>query len=118
MANWLEAAFGLGDEAEPIAPPRRPRQKPEVKYISVVVAQPSGNPGDFGETVDAWWFQEFGMVTLCDSTGKPSDHSATLAPGDDPRAVAYRLGRRLWQKENERSAFNRPMYYPRLTGWV
>jgi hypothetical protein len=111
MANWLESAFGLGDAAAPIAPPPQPRQKPEVKYLSVVVAQPSGNPGDLGETVDTWWFEEFGTVTLCDMTGKPSDHSATLGPNDDPRAVAYRMSRRVWLKENGRSPFDRPLYY-------
>jgi hypothetical protein len=116
MANWLEAAFGIPDAAEPIAPPK-PRQKPEVKYISVVVAQPGGAPGDLGETVDAWYFVEHGDVTLCDAKGKPlsSDDDrvrfrATLADGDDPRAVAYRLRRRAWLAENPRSAFDQPLY--------
>lgn len=107
--SWLESAFGLGDSTEPIAPPK-PRLVPDVKYISVVVAQPSGAPGDLGETVDAWYFVEYGTVTMCDAAGKPSDHSATLAPNDDPRTAAYRLGQRIWQKDNKRSAFDRPLY--------
>ena len=50
MANWLEAAFGLGEEAEPIAPPK-PRAAPAVHSFVCVVAQPSGAPGDLGGPV-------------------------------------------------------------------
>src|SRR5436190_11973614 len=113
MANWLEQAFGIGDEAESVAPPTKPRRvPPEVKGFICVVAQPSGAPGDLGETVDSWYFVEDGVVTLCDQQGKPLtktdddqvSHSATLAPDDDPRTVAYRMRRRTWSAENEKSA--------------
>ncbi|MCC8954109.1 hypothetical protein H8B02_11745 [Bradyrhizobium sp. Pear77] len=119
-ANWLETAFGLSGEAEPHAPPPpKPRRvKPEVKGFVCVVKQPTGAPGDLGETADAWYYVEHDTVFLCDERGSPltkSDDSAvslaaTLAPDDDPRAVAYRMRRRLWAAENDRSAFNRPIY--------
>lgn len=117
MTSWLEEAFGFGVNAEPIAPPPKPRQAPEVKGFVCVVAQPSGAPGDLGKTVDGYYFVESGFVTLCDQHGKPVtksdgevDHTAVLAPGDDPRAVAYRMRRRAWLAENEQSAFNGPIY--------
>ena len=119
MANWLEAAFGLGEEAEPIAPPPKPRQAPEVKGFICVVAQPTGAPGDLGETVDSWYYVKSGMVTLCDRHGRPitksaddrGSLSAVLAPNDEPRRVASRLRRAAWQKEEGRSAFDRPLHY-------
>jgi hypothetical protein len=122
MANWLEAAFGLGDEAEPIAPPRR--QPPEIKSFWCVVAQPTGAPGDLGETVLCHYIVEGGALTLCDEQGKglaaTDEHgragntSHVLAPGDDPRRVASRLRRAAWQSESGRSAFNRPLHYQPL----
>lgn len=114
MANWLEQAFGL---VEPEAPAPTPRRgPPEVKGFICVVRQPSGAPGDLGETVDSWYFVEHGMVTLCDQQGKPitksadnhSDLSAVLTTGDDPRRIASRLRRAAWQ--GERSPFDRPLY--------
>src|SRR4051794_9924107 len=100
MANWLEAAFGLGDEAEPVAPPPTPRQAPEVKGFVCVVAQPTGAPGDLGETVDAWYFVDDGVLSLCDENGKASEAKPyRLAPGEEPRRVASRLRRASWQSE-------------------
>jgi hypothetical protein len=105
MANWLETAFGLGDEAEPIEP--SPLQAPEVKSFVCVVAQPSGAPGDLGETVDAWYIVEGGALMLCDKDGKTSDVKPyRLAAGENERAVAGRLRRAAWQREPGRSAFN------------
>jgi len=104
MANWLEAAFGLGDEPEPIAPPSRPRQAaPEVDSFWCVVAQPSGAPGDLGETVPCSYYVEDGVLRLCDEDGEGKRH--VLAPGDDPRRVASRLRREAWQRE--KPAFDR-----------
>lgn len=110
MANWLEAAFGLGDEAEPIAPP--PRQAPEVKSFWCVVAQPTGAPGDFGETVDCHYIVDDGALMLCDEQGKTSDTKPyRLAADENERAVAGRLRRARWQSEEGHSAFNRPLRY-------
>jgi hypothetical protein len=104
MANWLEAAFGLGDEAEPVAPP--PRQPPEVKSFVCVVAQPTGAPGDLGETVDCHYIVTDGVLCLCDEHGKASDAKPyRLASGENERAVAGRLRRAAWQREEGRSAF-------------
>jgi hypothetical protein len=106
MANWLEAAFGLGDDAEPAALPPAPRQAPEVKSFVCVVAQPSGNPGDLGETVDCHYIVTDGVLWLCDEHGNGGDKSHVLAAGEEPRRVASRLRREEWQKEPGRSAFN------------
>jgi hypothetical protein len=111
MANWLEAAFGLGDEAEPAPRPTPRCQKPEVKYISVVVAQPTGAPGDLGETVDCHYVVTDGVLWLCDEHGKTGEKHHVLAAGEEPRRVASRLRRAAWQSEPGRSAFNRPLYY-------
>jgi hypothetical protein len=105
MANWLEAALGLGDEAEPIAPP--PRQPPEVKSFWVVVAQPTGAPGDLGETVVCHYIVTDGVLWLCDQHGKGGYKPHVLAAGEEPRRVASRLRREAWNGENGRTAFNR-----------
>jgi hypothetical protein len=111
MANWLESAFGLGEEAEPISPPPKPREAPEVKSFWCVVAQPSGAPGDLGETVVCSYYVDDGVLWLCDEHGKGDDKPHVLTSGDDPRRVASRLRRAAWQSEEGRSAFNRPLNY-------
>jgi hypothetical protein len=111
MANWLEAAFGLGDEAEPVALPPTPRQAPEVVSFWCVVAQPSGAPGDLGETVVCFYYVDNGVLWLCDEKGKGGDKPHVLGSGEEPRRVASRLRREAWQSEEGRSAFNRPLHY-------
>jgi len=108
MANWLEAAFGLADEAEPVAQP--PREAPEVKSFWCVVAQPSGAPGDLGETVVCFYYVDNGVLWLCDEKGNGGDKPHVLAPGEEPRRVAGRLRREVWHREPGRSAFNRPLH--------
>jgi hypothetical protein len=109
MTNWLEAAFGVGDVAEPIAP--QPRQAPEIKSFVCVVAQPSGAPGDLGETVDCYYVVSDGVVRLCDERGNVDGKSQVLAAGEEPRRVASRLRRAAWQNESGRTAFDRPLHY-------
>jgi hypothetical protein len=103
MANWLESAFGLGDEAEPIAPAPR-RQPPEVKSFVCVVAQPTGAPGDLGETVDCFYYVDDGVLWLCDEHGKAGEKSHVLAAGEEPRRVASRLRREAWEREQGKIA--------------
>jgi hypothetical protein len=108
MANWLETAFGLGDEAEPAPQPAKPRRlAPEVKGFWCVVAQPSGAPGDLGETTPCNYFVEDGHLFLCDERGKAGDGKPyRLALGENERAVAGRLRRAAWHTESGRSDFN------------
>lgn len=113
MADWfaaVEAAFRLGDEAEPAAPPPVPRQAPAVQSFWCVVAQPSGRPGDLGETVACHYVVNDGVLWLCDEHGKAGDKRHVLADGEEPRRVASRLRRAAWQSEPGRSAFNRPLH--------
>jgi hypothetical protein len=106
--GWIEQAFGL--EPEPVAAPAT-RQAPEIKSIYVTVRQQSDAPGDLGETVVAHYIFDQGVVTLTDESGKPLDgKSHTLAPRENPRAVASRLRRREWLRESG-SDFNRPLHY-------
>jgi hypothetical protein len=115
MANWnLEAIFGLGNETEPAPQPPKPRRKPDVKGCWVVVAHPSGKPGDVGKTVAAHWIVEHGILYPCDEAGKIGEKSHVLAPGDEPRAVASRMARAAYHREQPRSAFNRRLSYPDL----
>ncbi len=107
MTNWLEQAFGVGDETEPAPQPA----KPIVKSFWCVVAQPSGAPGDVGETIAVHYIVEGDRLTLCDQDGKTGDKSRTLKPGDDPRQVASRLARAAHYAEQPRSEFNRPLHY-------
>lgn len=106
MANWLESAFGLADEGEPVASPVR--QAPKIESFWCVVAQPSGAPGDLGETVPCHYIVTDGVLRLCDERGKGEGRRHTLAPGDEPQRVASRLRREAWQRG--RPAFDRPLY--------
>lgn len=108
MTNWLEAAFGLGEEAEPIAPRPKPRQAPEVQSFWCVVAQPRGAPGDLGETVACHYVVADGVLRLCDEHGKGNGRRHTLADHEEPRRIASRLRREAWQRE--RPAFDRALY--------
>jgi hypothetical protein len=45
-------------------------------------------------------------------SGEPLESKPyTLAPGENPRAVASRLKREAWARESGRSEFNRPLRY-------
>jgi len=96
--DWLEAAFGFGDEPEPAPKPAPPRQAPKVQSCSVVVAQP-GHEGDLGEVVEFHFIVDGDYVVICTASGKPTEEEKRLAPGDDPRSVAKRLARDAWRRE-------------------
>jgi hypothetical protein len=100
--DWLEAAFGFGDEPEPAAKPvEPPRQAPKVQSCCVVIAQPA-HEGDLGEVIDCWWYEQDGAVVLCSQSGKPTGDEKRLMPGDNPLLVARRL--RLVAYRSERPA--------------
>jgi hypothetical protein len=113
--GWLENAFGI--EPEPVAAPAT-RQAPEIKSMYVAVRHQSDAPGDLGETVVAHYIVDDGVLTMCSEDGKPLDgQSHTLAPGENPRAVASRLRRQAWLRESG-SDFNRPIHYGSAFGVV
>jgi hypothetical protein len=113
--DWLEAAFGFGDEAEPAETPAKPpRHAPKIESCVAVVRHPS-HEGDLGEAVDCNFFVDDGTVVLCTPSGKPTGEEKHLAPGDDPRSVAKRLRRDTWRREQNKServpGFDRPLRY-------
>jgi hypothetical protein len=112
--DWLEAAFGFGDEPEPVPKPvEPPRRAPKIESCCVVTRQPSGE-GDLGEVIDCWWFVDDGFVVLCSRSGKPTGEEKRLLPGDDPQSVAKRLGRDAWRRERPTDrvpGFGRPLRY-------
>ncbi|PDT55768.1 hypothetical protein CO678_42020 [Bradyrhizobium diazoefficiens] len=72
-------------------------------------ARPSN--GDCGAAEAVHYFVADGAVTLCDEQGKPSKKTAALAEGDDPRAIAARMGRAAWLASDSGSNFNRRLDY-------
>ena len=112
--DWIEEAFGFGDEPEPVVKPAKPPRKlPKVESCVVVVRQPSGE-GDLGEVVDCHFFVDDGTVVLCSPTGKPTGAEKRLASGDDPRSVAKCLRRDAWRQERPTEAvpgFGRRLWY-------
>jgi hypothetical protein len=97
--DWLEAAFGFGDEPESAAKPvEPPRQARKVESCCVVVRQPA-HEGDLGEVIDCHFYVDDGTVVICTAAGKPTEEERRLAPGDDPRSVARRLKRDAWRRE-------------------
>jgi hypothetical protein len=109
--DWLEAAFGFGDEPEP-AP--KPRAAPKVQSCCVVIAQPA-HEGDLGEVIDCHFYVDDGTVVICTPAGKPTEEEKRLAPGDDPRSVAKRLARDAWRREQKTTervpGFGKPIRY-------
>jgi hypothetical protein len=88
------------------------RSAPEVQSFWCVVAQPSGAPGDLGETVPCHFYIDDGALWLCDEKGNGGDNKPhVLKRGEEPRRVASRLQREAWQRENGLTAFNRPLCY-------
>ena len=113
--DWLEAAFGFGDEPESAAKPaERPRHAPTIESF-VAVVRHTTNDGDLGEAVDCCFFVDDGTVVLCTPSGKPTGEEKHLAPGDDPRSVAKRIRRDTWRREQNKServpGFDRPLRY-------
>jgi hypothetical protein len=96
--DWLEAAFGFGDAAEPVPTPAKPRPAPKVQACAVVVAHPA-HEGDLGEVIDCYYFVDDGTVVLCLPSGKATGEEQKLKLGDDPCAVAKRLRHRAWRQE-------------------
>jgi hypothetical protein len=107
--SWLEAAFGLSDEPEPAAAPAK-REPPKIESCWVVVRGPTGD-GNYGSTVPCHYYVEGDALVICEPSGKAISHHR-LAPGDDPKAMAKRIGRHAWHRENEGSTFHtRRLYY-------
>jgi hypothetical protein len=112
--DWLEAAFGFGDEAEPAAKPAEPpRQAPKIQSCCVVVRQPE-HEGDLGEVAEFHFYTDDGWVVLCSPRGKATGEEMRLAPGDDPVSVAKRLKRDAWRREQSAErvpGFGRRLHY-------
>jgi hypothetical protein len=96
--DWIEAAFGFGDEPEPAPMPAKPRAAPKIQACVVVVAQPA-HEADLGSTLDCFWYEQEGTVVLCTATGKPTGEEKRLAPGEAAATVAKRLRYSAWRRE-------------------
>ena len=70
--------------------------------------------GNSGAVACVHYFVADGAVTICDKEGNPTKKMSTLAEGDDPRAVAARMGHAAWVASGDGSDFNRPLVYPTL----
>jgi hypothetical protein len=81
----------------------------EIFYITVVVANPSGEPGDHGMIHESHYFVEDNVVRLCDERGTPTGEKQRLEKGDDPKTVAKRLALRMYNATAPTSDFNRPL---------
>jgi hypothetical protein len=113
--NWLDALRERGMQAkrlaDPALMPAEPRQpKPEIKSVWVQTCASLG-PGDPGAAEPAFYFVADGVLTMCDSTGKPTGKTNRLAADDHERRIAGRLWLQVWRKDE--SEFNRRLNYPR-----
>jgi hypothetical protein len=119
--DWLEAAFGLGDEpdAKAVAEQqftRVTKRKPVVvESVWIQTQRPSGAEGDAGSAEQGFYFVEGQMLHMCDQHGKPTGDGCKLETGENPRAVASRLTRKAWNAENSAKervpGFSRPLRY-------
>jgi hypothetical protein len=62
----------------------------KVKYVVVIVANPTGRD-DPGLATEAWYFEQDGVVRLCEEDGTPLGEHHRLAKGEDAHAAAKRL---------------------------
>jgi hypothetical protein len=117
MSDWLDTLLGeRGSEpakAEPIA------AAPLVHTVWVQIRAPSGRPGDCGAVEAGWYFVQDGAVIMCsDENGKPTGQSERLTTGGNAKAVAGRLRKQAWLREQGSAGavsarFNRPLGYAR-----
>lgn len=110
MANWLDDLLGGN---EPATKAQTATSAPAVHTVWIQTRPPSN--GDCGGTEAGHYFVEGGVLSMCDEDGKPSGITERLTTGANERAVAGRLRRQAWMKEQGSSEqFNRPLDYSRL----
>jgi len=83
----------------------------ELKSMWVTVAPPIN--GDLDAVVEAFWFVEGDVLSLCDEAGRATGQTERLTVGGSDRAVASRLRKREWAAETGESAFSPPLNYSR-----
>jgi hypothetical protein len=123
--DWLNDAFGLGDEpdAKAVAEQqfaRVTKRKPvTVESIWIQTRRPSGADGDMGSAEQGFYFLDDRTLRMCDQDGKPIGDAYKLEAGENPRAVASRLKRNAWNAENHATervpGFSRPLNYEPLS---
>jgi hypothetical protein len=94
---------------------------PEVKAVTVILSNPSGRPGDYGQVTRGFYVLDGTKLTLTTSDGKPVRRSSgdpvvrELKDGDDPNQVAGRLTREFRRHIHGTSGacgFSGPLQYP------
>ena len=83
-----------------------PEPPPDIQCVFVQVCRPSAN--DPGEVREVFYSSYGDKLTLYDCDRKPSG-THELKAGEDPRAVAHRIGRGIWEKDVP--DFNRRIEY-------
>jgi hypothetical protein len=88
---------------------------PDVHRVTITVEQPKGSSS--GRITQGAYIVEGGVVIMTDAAGIPirgSDgelYSHKLRDGDDPRAIAAVLTRKI-HKRRTGNGFDRPLNYP------
>ena len=121
MASWLDTLLDRGNEAKRTAQPAAserlpaaPRQpEPEINQVWFQTHAPIPERGDPGAVQAAFYSVADGLLRMHDANGKPTGKVQQLAPDEDARRVAGRLGHAAWTATKGQSAFNRPLSYPR-----
>jgi hypothetical protein len=90
----------------------------DVKSAIVFVRNPSGAPGDLGESDFVFYVIKGDTLIMTDRAGRPRRHnngeiwSEKLAPDSNPATIARRLFRAARREEDPSVDFNRPINYP------
>ena len=115
--GWLDALErrareAVGSVPAPQAPtrlPATPQAPPVIRTVTVQTAAPFGDsPGAI--TVGYYSVQD-DVVVMRDGAGKPTGKRQTLAAGQDPCQVAYRLTREAWLAKAP-DFWRRSLHYP------
>lgn len=87
-----------------------PRPNPEIKSVFVQTRGRGGTDAGAGRWV--FYSVQDGILTMHDDQGKQVGVHA-LADGEDPRHMAYRIGReKIFTGDDGPAGFNRSLYYP------
>jgi hypothetical protein len=95
---------------------------PEVKAVTVILANPSGRPNDYGQVTRGFYVLNGTKLTLTDSKGVPVRRSSgdpvvrELKDGDDPTQIAGILTREFRRHIHGTSGipgFSGPLRYPK-----
>jgi hypothetical protein len=100
--SWIEklSEHGKKQKQKKSSPPSATPATPPTVHWCCVSVRPSNESGDPGEIAEGHYTITDGMIVLTDQDGRPlaEAKAEAMADGVDPRRIAQRMLRNLWNK--------------------